>query len=179
MQSWPQQVQLRLVTWHHQKQGYTGRQAAHLVNGRLPPGLLLFCNHQLISCSLQHSRTAHLSWESLAGRSAETEAEAEPEACSDNRDCAQQAECKYECCMTEAGRGAQEAFETSFMRSLMQQDQRCYTGLQEEQAHATGFTQTDQTRLTCSCSAAWTTSACDPRSLAAWACANQHAVLHS
>ena len=34
-----------------------------------------------------------------------------------------------------------------------------YTGLQEKQAHATGVTKTEQTRLTCSCSAACTTSA--------------------
>ena len=59
-------IQLRRITWHYRGQGHTGGPAAHLVNGGLPPGLLLFCNQQLFSCSLQDSRTAHSSWESLA-----------------------------------------------------------------------------------------------------------------
>ncbi len=128
VQSWPQQLQLRLVTWHHQKQGYTGRPAAHLVNGGLPPGLLLFCNHQLISCSLQHSRTVHSSRESLAqsqGGQPRLKLNLDMKLAATSVILHIRQRCKSECCVTEAGRGAQEAFDTSFRRSFMQHNQRC------------------------------------------------------
>jgi len=142
VQSSPQQLQLRLVPWHHQKQGYTGKQAAHLVNGRLPPGLLLFCNHQLISCSLQHSRTAHSSWEPLAqsqGDQLRLKLKLNLKLAATTVTVHNRQRCKHECCMTEAGRGAQEAFETSFRGSLVQQHQRCIHWSSAQQAHVTDF----------------------------------------